>query len=93
MPILNGHVLGRGMMEGAERALQAAARRYGQAFWNAYSRAMSLDMTDPVNRKIISDMMRSDDAGKFLMEVFADEVPGDMPHDAELAAALRKGTA
>ena len=91
MPILDGVIIGRGTMEGAERSLQAAARKHGPAFWRAFERAFSMDFdTDPVARKIIVDMMRSDDAGQFLMEVFGDERPAGMPHDPELAAFLER---
>lgn len=95
MPItMDGVILGRGTMEGAERSLQFAARKHGPAFERAYRRAMALDLeNDAFARKIICDMMKAEDPGQFLMEVFGDERPEGMPFDAELQQYLTRGSA
>lgn len=92
MPItMDGVILGRGTMEGAERSLQHAMRTHGPKAVRAYERAMSLDLeNDAFARKIICDMMQSDDPGKFMMEVFGDERPADMPFDLELLREMRR---
>jgi len=90
MPIIDGIILGRGTMEGAERSLQAAARKHGEAFRRAYARAMALDLeNDHFARKIITDMMRDQDPGRFLMEVFGDDRMASMPFDADVAKAMK----
>lgn len=92
MPItMDGVILGRGTMEGAERSLQHAMRVHGQKAVRAYERAMSLDLeNDPFARKIICDMMQAEDPGQFMMEVFGDERPAGMPFDAELHQFLKR---
>ncbi len=95
MPItMDGVILGKGVMEGAERSLQAAMQKHGVAARRAYMRAMSLDLeNDAFARKIICDMMRDDDPGKFLMEVFGDERLDTMPFDADVYREITKGRA
>ena len=95
MPItMDGVSLGRGTMEGAERSLQAAARKHGPAFEAAYRRAMALDLeNDAFARKIITDMMRDEDPGRFLMEVFGDERSASMPFDEDVYRAMKNGKA
>lgn len=92
MPIIDGVILGRGTMEGAERSLQEAMRKHGAAAVRAYQRAMSLNLeTDAYARNIILEMMHDADPGQFLMDVFGDDHNPDMPHDAELLRAIRIG--
>ncbi len=77
MPIVDGRILSTSMQSGAERSLQAAARKYGQAFWKAYERAHCVDFADPMMRKIVADIMCSDDPGEFLVSIFGEPLNAD----------------
>lgn len=77
MPIVDGVILATSQKSGAERSFQAAAKKYGQAFWKAYARAHCVDYTDPQMRRIFHDMMRDDDPGEFLMNVFGEPLDAD----------------
>lgn len=93
MPIIDGRIVSTAMTSGPERSLQAAAKKYGEPFWKAYTRAMSVDYADPVMRQIFNDMMRDDDPGEFLMGVFGEPLDAQDAIDKALKTLPVQGNA